>query len=121
MIAYKENEKQHLVEFTVSGHFTNDDFVQVRNKIVPIAQKWDDIKILEIIKDLEDLDANAVLKDIKYGFQSMEMIKKFKKCAVVTDKKWIKQLSNTMHPLFDAEIKGFELHQLEEAKTWLLQ
>lgn len=49
------------------------------------------------------------------------LLKKFKKCAFLTDKNWIKKVGELEGVLFPwLEIKGFAREQKEEAEAWLV-
>lgn len=121
MISYNENEAQKLIEITVSGNVTKRDFENVLMKMEPRIEQWNEIRLIETIDHFESMDFEAFIEDMKFGFKHLKDMKNFKKCAVVADEKWIRAITKTMDPLFDAELKGFDRAHHGDAREWVLQ
>ncbi len=63
-----------------------------------------------------EISSKAILKNLPF---KMKTGNRFEKVAVVTDRKWIKVVSNMEKLFFNAEIQFFSTHQRLEAIQWI--
>lgn len=120
MILYHEDAERKYIEIKVSGHVTKEDFAEAVEKIKPRMMHWRNIRILEIVENLEGIDGEALIQDLRFAMKNLGLFKHFEKCAVVADEKWLRALSRAADPLLRAEVRAFRPDQLAEAREWLL-
>ena len=120
MISYREDEEKKFIEFKVSGKVTKENFEAFEHKIQPRMDKWDGIRMVEIIENLESAELQVLIKDTVFGLKNWSNFNKVEKCAVVADQKWIRTIADSIDPLFKPKIKTFYTTQLEEARDWVL-
>ncbi|MBX3016344.1 MAG: STAS/SEC14 domain-containing protein [Bdellovibrionaceae bacterium] len=120
MILYHEDAERKYIEIKVSGHVTKEDFAEAVEKIKPRMMHWRNIRILEIVENLEGVDGEALIQDLRFAMKNLGLFKHFEKCAVVADEKWLRALSRAADPLLRAEVRAFRPDQLAEAREWLL-
>lgn len=120
MISYREDESKKFIEFKVSGQVTKENMDKLEAKLQPRMDKWDGIRMVEIIDNLEGAELQALLKDMVFGLKNWGNFNKVEKCAVVADEKWIRTIASAIDPLFKPKIRTFYTTQLEEARDWVL-
>lgn len=120
MIAYREDTTKNFIEFKVSGKVTNENFENFESKIQPRMNKWKDIRLVEVIENLEGAEMKAFMKNMVFGFKNWGNFNKVEKCAVVSDSKWIRSFASGINPLFKPQIRTFLPTQIEEARDWVL-
>lgn len=120
MIIYKEDAERNYIEIRVSGQVTKEDFLETLEKIKPRMMHWKNIRILEIVENLDGIDGEALLQDIRFAMKNIGLLKHFEKAAVVADEKWLRALTRAADPLMRAEVRAYTPEQVEEARAWLL-
>lgn len=116
MIDYKRNENSNLVELTISGKITEADFSRVTDLMADDIQRHRKLKLLEEIQSFEGIDPIALWKDVQFGLQH---INDFTHVAVVADVEWVRTISTAVDNILSAQVKAFDLSQIEVARTWL--
>lgn len=120
MIHYQEDADRKYIEIKVSGQITKEEFTAALDKIKPRLLHWQNIRILEIVENLEGIDGEALIQDIRFAMKNIGLFKHFEKCAVVADEKWLRALTRAADPLMRAEVRAYRPDQVEEARAWLL-
>ena len=119
MIDYIENKKENLLEVTIYGKLKGDEFKSISEQMQPTLDSWEEINIIEVIKDYEGVEFSALMQDLKFGIKNLSKLKKFNRCAVVADQKWIKNISNLLDGVTDAKVKSFDTTELNDARQWV--
>lgn len=105
-----------IYEVSVGGRLTRAeiDAVWARMKAdMPASGK---VKVLEIIRDFDGIDFDAMLEDLRVG---LPMADRVSHIAVVTDEKWITALTRLAGVLMSAETRTYTMARLAEARAWL--
>jgi hypothetical protein len=117
MLSYREMDNLASVEIVISGHVTTEQFDATAKKLEAFIARHGRVRVLEIIKDFEGIDAGAFWQDLKF---SLRHLKDFSRCAIVSDAKWFSPLSVLAEPFIDCEVAYFPPEDLEAARNWLL-
>ena len=80
MLSYKEHDNAQAVEILLKGRVSTEEFDSVASKLEAFIQRHGQVRVLEIIKDFEGMDAVAFWHDIKF---SLRHLKDFSRMAVV--------------------------------------
>lgn len=115
-LEYRNNPDNNIVEITIEGKITEADFDQLISQAQADFKKHSKLRILEEIRSFEGIDPIALWRDLKFGLPHINDITHV---AVVTDAKWIQTFSTAIDSVLPAEVKAFNLSQLEEARKWL--
>ncbi|NJN11196.1 MAG: STAS/SEC14 domain-containing protein [Richelia sp. RM2_1_2] len=115
-IEYRNNSDNNIVEITIEGLITAADFDRVISQMKADFKKHEKLCILEEIRSFEGIDPMALWQDIQFGLPHINDIARV---AVVTDMKWIQTFSSAIDNILDAEVKAFDLSQIESARKWL--
>ena len=118
MLDYREDGEAGVVEITVEGRISREEFDEVAAKLESFIASRGKVRLLEVIHDFKGIDASAFWDDLKF---SLRHLNDFSRCAIVTRAQWIQSWSNLVGSLFHCEIAHFEPHQIEEARAWLIR
>ncbi len=120
MIDYKANAKTKSMEFLVGGKITARDYDRVMDKFKKDLKRFDEVKVLERVEDIDGIDPKALISNIGSTLsQFNEINKKVTKCAVVADQKWVEWLTKASSVIMKGEIKHFKLKEEAKARKWL--
>ena len=117
-IEYREDAESGIIDVTINGRVTEDDYHRIIPQIEAFIQNQPNqkIKILEIIKKYDGFDFSVLSKGFKFD---MAHLKNYQKCAVVSDSGWIGPLSRLAGMMVSCDIRTFKTNELEEARNWL--
>lgn len=113
----KTNEGRMLV-IKVSGKLTKKDYEHFVPEIENIIKKYGKLKILFEMHDFHGWEIGALWEDIKFDLKHFSNIEQL---AFVGNKKWEKGMSVFCKPFTSAEIRYFELNEIDDAYKWLEQ
>lgn len=119
MIEFREDPLKHQIEIIIEGKVTKEDFVKIADKIKNRFDEWEDITLLEHIKEFEGMELGAWWQDMKLGTSLIGNLNHLKKCAVVGDQTWIEAGTKVADFFSKAEIKAFSGNEIMAAKKWL--
>ena len=119
MLSHSTDPANHLLEVTINGKITRDDFVNLINTIETPLAEWSDIRVLKRIDKISGIEFGALVEDFKFAWNNFKHIKKVKKVAVVTNLDWLENVSEALAGLFSIEVKVFEQDEMDQARSWL--
>jgi hypothetical protein len=117
MLSYKEMDNLAAVEIVITDRVTTEEFDATTKKLEAFIARHGHVRVLEIIKDFEGMDAKAFWHDLKF---SLRHLRDFSRCAIVSDTKWFSLWSTVVEPFIDCEVSYFPPGELEAARDWLL-
>ncbi len=108
----------HVVGVEATAHVSKAEYENVLLPAIDaLAERTDKIYFLYVVKTgLDHFSAGAMWDDLKVGLQHFSQ---WKRIAVVSDNKVIKNMTNFFSFALPAHVKGFSLDRLEEAKKWV--
>lgn len=120
MIEVHEQPDSNIVEMTVAGSITAQEFDDALAAFKGAIERHGRIRLLENIGELETppIPWNKLWDDVKF---SVEHLTDITHVAVVADQGWIGAYVNMLNPVLKAELKQFKRSELEVARTWLAQ
>src|SRR6185369_6064626 len=80
MLAYKEYDNAQAVEIILSGRVSTEEFDKVARKLEAFIGRHGQIRVLEVIKDFEGMDAGAFWHDVKFRLRHVQ---DFSRIAIV--------------------------------------
>ena len=120
MIQCQEIPETNVLEFTIDGNITEEEFDDLVGIMNQIIEEYGDIRVLKVIRSLGDfptIPVSRIWDDLKFGFEHFRDVSR---AAIVSDHQWIEKMTNMMNPLFKAEIKHFSEDEIDAARKWLL-
>ena len=107
MIDYKKHDTLNLVELTIFGSITEDDFDRVTALLASDIQKHGKLRLLEEVRSFEGMDPITLWKDVQF---SLQHINDFSHVAVVADAAWVRTFSSAMDNILAAQVQAFLGH-----------
>lgn len=117
MLSYKEYDNAQAVEIVLKGRVSTEEFDSVASKLEAFIQRHGQVRVLEIIKDFEGMDAVAFWHDIKF---SLRHLNDFSRMAVVCNPDTHNLWSSLVAPFMSCTVEHFVPGQEEAARDWLM-
>jgi hypothetical protein len=117
MIECREVADTDIVEVVVEGRITADEYHAVAEKMLTIMNKHKKLRVLKEVHNFSGIDL-SIFKE-KLLSAMLTHWKDIVAAAVVTDEKWVEQLTNFLKPVYPYPVRCFKLGQIEEARQWL--
>lgn len=116
MLMMEQVEGTNILEFTLDGGFTREEFDVIAAKIESMLKEHSKIRLIEVVKSIGAIEPSALWEDLKFG---PKHLKDFSHVAVVADQKWIEWMTKMAQVMMSAEVRTFPLSQIEEARNWI--
>lgn len=108
------------LDITMSGKLNSEEMKEALDELVNKAKDIHDGKLLYDVVDFHLPSLNAIAIEFSRFPAMFAWIRKFKRAAVLTDKTWVRKISELEGALIPGlDIKGFERDQKDEAVAWL--
>lgn len=117
MLAYKEYDNAQAVEMVLSGRVSTEEFDAVAVKLEAFIARHSQVRVLEIVKDFEGMDAIAFWHDIKF---SLRHVKDVSRVAIVCNPDMHHLWSSLVAPFMACEVEHFSPGEVEAARDWLM-
>jgi hypothetical protein len=115
-----EQNGVNRIDIQLSGKLGADEMKIALDELASKSEKIENGKMLYEIIDFNFPALGAIAIEFSRLPSMFNVIKKFGRAAVLTDKTWLKKISEFEGTLFPGlEIKAFDRNQKEEAETWL--
>jgi hypothetical protein len=108
------------IGFEAIGEVEDDDWEEA---VEPVLRReiadGRDVRLLYLIgPDARDVEGDAISADA--GFRARHATS-FERVAVVSDEDWMRPALRALSFLLPGKAKGFRVHELAAAKTWLAE
>ena len=114
-----ENGTNRL-DIELSGKLNAESMKLALDELVSKSENIENGKILYVIVDFQLPTLSALGVELSRLSSMFGLMKKFNRAAVMSDKTWLKKVSELEGSLFpNLEIKTFNLDQKEDAEAWL--
>ena len=111
---------RNRLDIEMSGKLNAEDMKIALDELVSKSKNIENGKMLYEITDFHLPTLGAIGVEFSRLPAMFGLMKKFDRAAVLTDKTWLKKVSEFEGALYPGlEIKAFNLDQKEEAEAWL--
>jgi SpoIIAA-like len=117
MLSYEEYDNAQAVEIVLSGRLSTQEFDKIAEKLEAFIKRHGRIRVLEVIKDFEGMDARAFWHDVKF---SLRHVQDFSRVAIVTNPDMHHLWSNLVAPFMRCDVEHFSPGETEAARDWLM-
>ena len=117
MLSYKEYDNAHAVEIVLGAHVSTQEFDAVASKLEAFIERHGRLRLLEIVKDFEGMDATAFWHDIKF---SLRHLNDFSRVAIVCNPDTHHLWSSLVAPFMACEVEHFAPGEEDAARDWLM-
>ncbi len=116
MLKYQEFDNAKLVEVTVSGQVSTEEFDSVAARLEAFIARHRQIVLLEIIEAFDGIDAQAFWHNMRF---TLRHLNDFDRCAVVCEATLVDPWSELVAPFSRCEQRHFPPEEIEAARAWL--
>jgi len=117
MLSYKEYDNAQAVEIVLSGRVSTEEFDKVARKLEAFIERHGEIRVLEVIKDFEGMDAGAFWHDVQF---SLRHVQDFSRIAIVTNPDVHHLRRASLRPSCAATSSISLAGEMEAARDWLM-
>jgi len=105
-----------VVEVKMTGKLHTADYDEFGPGIEAIIERAGKVRFLMIMEDFHGWDLGAMWEDTKFDMKHHADIARI---AMVGDKKWEQWMAKVCAPFTGANIKYFDLAEVDDAKAWI--
>ena len=111
---------EYRLDIKMSGKLNSEQMEKALDELVIKSEGIENGSMLYDVVDYHLPSLRAIVIEFSRLPSMLRFIKKFKRAAVLTDKTWLKKVSEIEGVLYPGlEIKAFSRGQKVEAETWL--
>ena len=115
MLSYKEYDNAQAVESVLEGRVSTPEFDPLAGRLEAFIKRHGQVRVLEIVKDFEGMDATAFWHDIKF---SRRHLKDFSRCAIVVNPNTHHLWASLAAPLITCEVEHFAPGEEDAVRDW---
>ena len=120
MITFLNQETTNVVSFRLEGKITAEDIDKIADVLEPRFNSVENINLYIEIADSFEESFGAILEQGKKSFSVfLPNLGKIKKAAIVSDKSWIKKITDFEGMFVSTKMKGFSMNEKDEAFDWV--
>lgn len=109
------------LDIVVSGKLNTEDMKRALDELTDKSANIENGRMLYEITDFHLPTPGAIAVEFSRLPSMIGLMKKFDRAAVLSDKTWLKKVSELEGALYPGlEIKAFDFDQKQEAEAWLL-
>ena len=116
MLAYKEYDNAQAVEIVLTGRVSTEEFDKVARQLEVFIKRHGHIRVLEVIKDFEGMDAGAFWHDVKFSLRHVQDFSRIAVSPIPTHHLW----SSLVAPFMRWDVEHFSLGEIEATRDWLM-
>ena len=116
MLACHVAPHDDVVELTIDGRITKDDFDRARASLEAVIAEHGRVCVLKHVRSLGAFPPARIWADLEFAFRHMTDVARL---AIVVDKPWMEHVSRLLVHLVPCEARLFEVDQIEQARAWL--
>ena len=117
-IEINQEEGGGILTVRVSGRLVKADYDRFVPHVEMLIKQHGKIRLLFEMHDFHGWSAGAAWEDLKFGLHHFRDIERI---AMVGEKKWQKGMGGFCRPFTKAEIRYFDVSDIQGARQWLLQ
>lgn len=106
------------VGFLIEGVMDEDAMDKLHERILEKQSQFDKINLYLEDADIERFTMPAIVSQLMF---KLEHSKKFRKVALVTDRKWIHLCGSLENMFLGATVKSFDTEDRMDAMSWIAQ
>jgi hypothetical protein len=118
MLEYREIPNTNVIELTIDGGTSAEEFDAVIAKLTDAIARHGKINLLKHVRSMGLIPASRLWADLKFGFQNLRNIGRV---AAVADPQWMSVFTKAANPFFSAELRFFGVDEIAAARDWLTE
>lgn len=111
---------EYVAAFRISGTLRREDYDVLIPAIEEKLAYSERIGVLADMTEFDHMTPGALLRDLSYAMSKLGEYHRFKRVAVIADKRWIETTTKLADKLLpQIEMRVFHRGELEEAMRWV--
>lgn len=115
-IAIEEKRGGSVLEVYATGKLLMKDYEQFVPTLEALIKEHGKIDMLFVMNDFHGWEPKALMEDVKFDIRHARDIGRM---GFVGEKKWQEWMAALMRPFTSAEIRYFDLANLQQARNWI--
>jgi poly(3-hydroxyalkanoate) synthetase len=117
--AIKRLKKEgNSVGYSIEGRLTANELTEIHKELEDMIKVHRTINVLVSIKDFNELEPEALVKDLKFATHYLD---NFNKIAILGNESWQRFLASLADQMLITKVRFFHPSTMEEAWNWLKQ
>lgn len=117
MISTEADDRTGILTVVVSGSVTVGDIQHLAADLARAAEDQGRLRVLQIVKEVTSLEPSGIWQQI---VRYMQHDDPGGKAAIVVDEDWQVYFNELLQPFVGSNIRIFEPHDVELARSWLM-
>ncbi|EWG97846.1 STAS/SEC14 domain-containing protein [Halomonas sp. BC04] len=111
---------EYVAAFRISGTLRGEDYDEMIPAIEAKLEHNEQIGVLADMTNFDHMTAKALQRDLAYAVSKLGEYSRFRRAAVISDKRWIETTTKLADRLFpQIEMRVFHNGELEDAMRWV--
>ncbi|HWD18443.1 MAG TPA: STAS/SEC14 domain-containing protein [Verrucomicrobiae bacterium] len=111
-----EESAHRNLEVHLTGRLSQSDFQDFVPAAARKISEWGKFGIVVVMRNFDGCEPGAVWEDIKWDLKHYHDVERI---ALVGEKRWQAGMSKFCKPFMAAEIKYFDMNDLDRARQWV--
>ena len=108
--------EDNLLEVELTGKLTKELYQELEPVVEDQIKAAGKLRLLVVMRDFAGWTCGALWEDTKFDIRHW---RDFEKLALVGDKKWEQGMAMFCKPFTSANIKYFDIADIDEARAWI--
>lgn len=115
MLRCTSDMDQALLEVTLDGGMTTEEYEKVVAAVDALLTRHDKINVIGIVHDFGWVEPEVWWKDLQFHLGHRHV---FRRAAIVTDRPWIGSLTRLVAPMYSYDVRTFDEADIAAARAW---
>ncbi len=117
MLEYQMVPNTNVVEMSIDGHVTADEFAELLKMMDEQFQAHSKLRLLIKVLKLSSFEPSLILHDVLFGVRHFFDLSHY---AIATDQIWVKRGIIASRLFMLGQIRIFSMDELEQARQWIV-
>ncbi|SMX38984.1 STAS/SEC14 domain-containing protein [Maliponia aquimaris] len=115
-IEYHEDDAASVVEFHVTGHISQADYLQIVEQLQAFIDRHGTVRMIEVVQNVPTFDPSILLPGLKFDLRNLRHISHV---AVVSDIGWMSPVVKAAGAVISTRMRTFAMQDLDAARAWV--
>ncbi|MCB9898131.1 MAG: STAS/SEC14 domain-containing protein [Planctomycetes bacterium] len=106
----------NVVELTLDGAVSKDDFDRARTALESVIAERGHVCVLKHVRSLGSFPLTRVVADLEFALRHMTDVARM---AIVVERPWMEHVSRLLVHVVPCEARIFDVDEIDDARDWL--
>ncbi len=108
-------DRENFIDVKIEGKLTSDEIEDIKNYFKQKEKEQDAFNVAITVEEI-GYSFEGFIEDIKFEAGHLD---RFKKVAIISDKKWMEILGKLVNHIPDIQLETFNFNERKSAVEWL--